>query len=60
MTIGTNTAYEIIVYLAGASTNDMVDLVYHILAGIATIVFFIGVLYLMKVILISIARLGET
>jgi hypothetical protein len=59
MAIGNNTAYEIIVYLAGSPPNDLTSLIYYILAGILIVIFFISIIYLMKVILTGILRLGD-
>jgi len=53
------TAYDIIEELAGIPPNEIVALIYYILAGIMIVMFFISILYLMKVILTGILRLGD-
>jgi hypothetical protein len=53
------TAYDIIVDLAGIPPNEIVSLIYYILAGIMIVIFFISIIYLMKVILTGILRLGD-
>lgn len=53
------TSFDIIVGLAGTPPNEIVTLIYYILAGIMVVIFFISIIYLMKVILTGILRLGD-
>jgi ABC-type multidrug transport system permease subunit len=57
--IGNNTAYEIVTYLAGQPTDNISQLVAYIISCIMIIMFFISVIYLMKVILVGVLKLGD-
>ena len=59
MTIGNNTAYEIVVYLAGNPQDSYQQLIAYIMAAILIVIFFISIIYIMKVITTGIISLGR-